>query len=149
MPEKVVELTFEEYNARLRDISRYTHSDGAGNYGCSMCGNTWRAYRRYLYWPIRLHWSWYPLSRKRLKAAGMKRRAKRITWHGWQVGWDGTEQRVFGWTLSIGALKISFGSKERAPERTVYTYKADAGGHLLPPQPETEWPDLLPQDAAR
>jgi hypothetical protein len=66
-----------------------------------------------------------------LKAVGMKRRAKRVTWHGWQVGWDGTEQRVFGWTLSLGALKISFGSKDRMPERTTYTWKQEAKPELV------------------
>ena len=72
-------------------------SDDSGKYTCGDCGNTWRARDRYLWWPIRLHWSRGPASRAWLKT------------HGWQVGWDGFEQRVFGRTLHVGPLKVMFG----------------------------------------
>lgn len=109
---KEVQLTFEEYNQRLRDASKYIGSDCSGNYHCSLCDNKWRAYKRYLYWPIFLRW-------------GMTSH-KFITWHGWQVGYEGLEQKVFGWTLHVGALKICFGSASRLPEITRYTYISPA-----------------------
>lgn len=108
---KEVELTFEEYNQRLLDGSKYIGSDGSGNYHCSLCDHKWRAYKRYLYWPIFLRWQ-------------RKATHKFINWHGWQIGYEGLEQKVFGWTLHIGALKICFGSVSRLPEITRYTYKS-------------------------
>jgi hypothetical protein len=44
---KEVELTFEDYNKRLMDMSRYIGSDGSGNYNCALCDHKWRAYKRY------------------------------------------------------------------------------------------------------
>lgn len=106
---KEVKLTFDEYNKRLLDSSRYIGSDGAGNYHCTLCDNKWRAYKRYLYWPIFLRWN--------------KISHKFITWHGWQLGYEGLEQKVFGWTLHVGPLKICFGSTARLPEITRYNYE--------------------------
>lgn len=108
---KEIEITFEEYNRRLMDSSRYIGSDGSGNYNCSLCDHTWRGYKRYLYWPIFLRWQ-------------RKGSHKFITWHGWSVGYEGLEQKVFGWTLHVGALKICFGSAARLPVRVHYTYKS-------------------------
>lgn len=107
---KEVELSWEDYNRRLQDSSRYISSDGSGNYTCTLCDHSWRAYKRYLYWPIYLRW---------------QRRAatKFITWHGWSVGYEAMEQKVFGWTLHIGPLKICFGSANRLPKITRYTYR--------------------------
>jgi hypothetical protein len=110
---KEIELTFEEYNKRLMDISRYIGSDGSGNYNCTLCDHKWRAYKRYLYWPVFLRW----------QRNGSHRF---ITWHGWSVGYEGLEQGVFGWTLHIGPLKICFGSMSRLPEITRYTYMSPA-----------------------
>ena len=107
---KEIELTFDEYNQRLRDSAKYIGSDGSGNYHCTLCDNKWRAYKRYLYWPIFLRWG---LTSHKL-----------ITWHGWSVGYEGMEQKVFGWTLHIGPLKICFGSVSRLPEITRYTYRS-------------------------
>lgn len=108
---KEVELSFEEYNQRLIDMTRYIGSDGSGNYNCTLCDHKWRAYKRYLYWPVFLRWN-------RLGSH------KFITWHGWSVGYEGLEQKVFGWTLHIGPLKICFGSVSRLPETTRYTYRS-------------------------
>ena len=115
---KEVELTFDEYNRRLMDMSKYIGSDGSGNYNCTLCDHKWRAYKRYLYWPIFLRWN-------RLGSH------KFITWHGWSVGYEGLEQKVFGWTLHIGALKICFGSVSRVPEITRYTYKSAPVAHVV------------------
>lgn len=110
---KVVELTFEQYNQRLSDQSRYVSSDGSGNYHCSLCEHTWRAYKRYMYWPVAIRWQ-------------RKASHKWINWHGWQIAYEGIEQKVFGWTLHLGALKVCFGSGNRIPERTHYTWKSPA-----------------------
>ena len=67
----------------------------SGEYTCHDCGHRWRARRRYLWWPIRLHWS-------RASAWGR---------HGREVGHDGIEQHVLGQTLSIGRLRIVLGPK--------------------------------------
>jgi hypothetical protein len=32
--------------------------------------------------------------------------------HGWEVGFDGIEQRVFGWTLHLGPVIVLFGKPE-------------------------------------
>lgn len=71
-------------------------SDGVGNYACGDYGHKWKASHRYQWWPIRLGW--------RRKSA-----TRFFTWHGWQTGWDGIEQRVYGQTLHIGAFKIHLG----------------------------------------
>lgn len=42
---KEIELTFDEYNKRLMDMSRYIGSDGSGNYNCTLCDHKWRAYK--------------------------------------------------------------------------------------------------------
>lgn len=73
-------------------------SNGNGEYTCHDCGHSWRARSRYLWWPIRL--GWCPES------------STWFTAHGWQVGWDGIEQRVFGRTLHLGPLKVVFGKPE-------------------------------------
>lgn len=112
---KEIELTFEEYNKRLMDLTRYIGSDGSGNYHCTLCDHKWRAYKRYLYWPIFLRWG--------------SRSHKFITWHGWSVGYEGLEQKVFGWTLHVGPLKICFGSVTRLPEITRYTYRSPETPH--------------------
>lgn len=121
---KEVEITFEEYNRRQMDMSRYITSDGSGNYHCSLCDETWRGYKRYLYWPIAIHWQ-------------RKASHKFINWHGWQLGYEKIQQRVFGWTLHIGALKICFGSVSRLREITRYTYKSE------PTAPATVEDDVL------
>ena len=108
---KEIEVTFDEYNKRLMDMSRYIGSDGSGNYHCALCEHKWRAYSRYLYWPVFLRWQ-------------RKASHKLITWHGWQLGYEGLEQKVFGWTLHIGPLKVCFGAVTRLPEITRYTYKS-------------------------
>ena len=115
---KEVELTFEEYNRRLMDMSKYIGSDGSGNYSCSLCDHVWRAYTRFLYWPIFLRW----------QRGGAH---KFITWHGWSIGYERLEQKVFGWTLHIGALKVCFGSASRLPEIIRYTYKSAPA--VMPP----------------
>lgn len=107
---KEIEITSEEYNQRLLDSSKYISSDGAGNYNCSLCGHVWRGYKRYLYWPIFLRWQ--------------RGGSKWITWHGWQLGYEGLEQKVFGWTLHLGALKVCFGAATRLPISVHYTYKS-------------------------
>ncbi|OAS19274.1 hypothetical protein A8708_26555 [Paenibacillus oryzisoli] len=50
---------------------------------------------KYLYFPIRFKW-------RTKKQTGLVNRW--FTTHGWQIFGD-----LFGWTLSIGALKICFG----------------------------------------
>ena len=107
---KEIEVSWEEYNQRLADASRYVSSDGSGNYSCSLCDHTWRSYKRYLYWPIFFRWQ-------------RKASRKFFNWHGWQLGYEGLEQKVFGWTLHVGAIKICFGSTTRLPIRTHYMYK--------------------------
>ena len=79
-------------------------SDGYGNYGCGDCGHRWKARDRYQWWPIRILW--------RRKSA-----TKFFTWHGWQTGWDGIEQRVFGQTFHVGALKVCLGKQLRKEDR--------------------------------
>jgi hypothetical protein len=71
-------------------------SDGVGNYTCGDCGHKWKARHRYQWWPIRVLW--------RPRTAH-----KFFAWHGWQTGWDGIEQRVYGQTFHVGALKIHAG----------------------------------------
>lgn len=75
--------------------------DDHGNYSCGDCGHTWKARKRYQWWPIRFRWQ--------------RNSALRFfDWHGWQTGWDGIEQRVFGQTLHVGSLKICLGTKPAA-----------------------------------
>jgi hypothetical protein len=93
----------ESVQLLIPDVAYCVHSDGKGTYSCDYCGHTWRKTKRYLNWPVSLHFqtrlgawrSWFKT-------------------HGWQVGWDGIEQRVYGWTLHLGPLKVCFGSKDWA-----------------------------------
>lgn len=71
-------------------------SDGAGNYHCGECGHRWKASKRTQWWPIRITW------RRRATTKFFNR-------HLWQTGWDGIEQRVYGQTFHVGALKICLG----------------------------------------
>ena len=73
------------------------YSNDRGEYTCGDCGHRWMARERFLWWPIRLHWARGPAARTWFKT------------HGWQVGWDGIEQRVYGRTVHLGPLKILFG----------------------------------------
>ncbi len=115
---KEIEVSWEEYNQRLADSSRYISSDGSGNYSCSLCDHTWRGYKRYLYWPIFFRWQ-------------RKASHKFFNWHGWQLGYEGLEQKVFGWTLHIGPLKICFGSTARLPIKTHYTYRSPVSPQIV------------------
>lgn len=84
-------------------VSNCCSSDDSGNYQCRSCGTRWKAGPRFLWWPIRLAWR------------RGSRHSRLFDMHGWQVGWDGIEQPVFGRTLHIGALKVIFGrTNERA-----------------------------------
>lgn len=83
-------------------------SNDSGVYTCHDCGHTWKARDRYVWWPVRVAWQ-----------SRLARKASRghLSFHGWQVGWDRIEQRVFGGTLRIGRLLIKFGrSRELAAE---------------------------------
>jgi len=55
--------------------------------------------QRYLLWPVRFSWG-RPWTRP-------------FTTHGWEVQADGFEQRVYGWTLHFGKLKVLFGKDAR------------------------------------
>lgn len=77
-------------------------SQKEGIYHCSCCGHTWKAGKRYLYWPIRFGW-------REFGPIGF------IDWHGWEVGYYRPSIRLFGWTLHIGRLLIKFGKSEDHP----------------------------------
>jgi hypothetical protein len=72
-------------------------SDGT-HYNCAECGHRWKSSSRYQWWPLRLKWNWDASPRHF------------FAHHGWQTGWDGVEQRVFGQTFHIGPLKICLGA---------------------------------------
>jgi hypothetical protein len=75
--------------------------DGRGNYSCGCCGHRWRAGKRYLWWPVKLRWKWGRLGRWNW-----------FGWHGWQVGFEGLERRVFGWAFHLGPVLLLFGPEE-------------------------------------
>jgi hypothetical protein len=77
---------------------RHITSDDAGIYTCHQCGNQWQRRERYVWWPVRVGWHLQGRPWRQFFA-----------WHGWQVGSDGIEQRVFGQTFHIGRLFIAFG----------------------------------------
>jgi len=67
----------------------------------------------YLFYPISISWGAHHFSDgewKRMK--GSTGAHAFICCHGWQVGWK-NGQRVYGWTLHIGMLKIMFGRRKR------------------------------------
>lgn len=88
----------------MRGLSQMWH-DGEGTNGCASCGLTWKRRDRYVYWPIRLGWRW-----REYRSGPWRWRLNR---HGWQIGWDGPDARVFGWTLHVGPLLVKFGPSLR------------------------------------
>jgi len=64
---------------------------------------------RYVYWPVRLGWHWRGYRSGRCLARRYGRPYPFVHWHGWQIGWDGPSQRVFGRTLHLGPLLVKFG----------------------------------------
>lgn len=64
-----------------------------GVYSCGHCGARWQAENIYRHWPIRFGWS-------RFSSFGT---------HGYQIGWDGIERRVFALVISIAWLRIVLG----------------------------------------
>jgi hypothetical protein len=79
-----------------RDSLKGVSSNDHGEYTRWSCGSQWKARDRYVWWPIGLGWR----SDKPQRFFGR--------W-GWQIGWDGIEQRVFGQTIRIGSLLIKLG----------------------------------------
>jgi hypothetical protein len=89
-----------------KQFRMYLKADAVGQYHCLKCGHVWkRNSRRYLYFPITLRWivprkehctSWFDVSR-----------------HGWQVGHERFDYPIFGWTITLGALRIVFGKQQK------------------------------------
>jgi len=90
-------MTRQEILARAaRNGMCVVGSDGKGNYVCNACGETWRAERRKLWWPIRLQWgtssAWF-------------------RWHGIEGFRPNAriEQRTVSQVFHFGRLKVCFG----------------------------------------
>ena len=68
-------------------------ADG-GHYTCHECGNTWTARERWLWWPIRIHWS---------------TQGRWFHRHGIESFADGIEQRTYQQVWHFGRLRVILG----------------------------------------
>ncbi len=91
-----------EHRVRIAKLSRYIgHLDG--QFFCMGCGSTWASGAINRWWPVRCllanHWHWGK--------------------HGYQIGWQHIEQRVFNQVISIGPIRIILGPRDRLPNITI------------------------------
>jgi len=74
-------------------------SNDDGLYTCHSCGEQWPARSRHVWWPIRVRLTpqFWPL----------------VSHHGWEIGCDRIEQRVYGHTVRIGPVLVVFGNQHK------------------------------------